>query len=248
LPGGGAFGAEKARRVGFWEAAFDDGQLWPDAIVNDEAKRAAASQMAKRLRPGDVVGVGSGSTSRLTVEALAERSGAEGIPWTAVPTSLEVELTCAGSGISVAQLSVLRPDWSFDGADEVDPTGNLIKGRGGALLREKLVMAASPERYVVVDRSKLVDRLGTRFAVPLEVIPDALRLVVDALARRGCTDVVVRHGNGKDGPLITEHGNYLLDARVEEITEHTEVELKAIPGVVESGLFIGYDPTVVVSG
>jgi ribose 5-phosphate isomerase A len=234
--------------VGSWEAAFDDDQLWPDAIANDAAKRAAAAQMAERLRAGDVVGVGSGSTSRLTVEALAERSSAEGIAWTAVTTSLEVELTCAGRGIATTSLSVRRPDWSFDGADEVDPSGNLIKGRGGALLREKLVMAASPERYVVVDRSKLVERLGTRFAVPLEVIPDALRMVLDALARRGCTDVVVRHGGGKDGPLITERGNYLLDARVGDITERTEADLKAIPGVVESGLFIGYAPTVVVSG
>jgi len=234
--------------VGSWEVAFDDGQLWPGPVANDVAKRAAAAEMAKRLRPGDVVGVGSGSTARLTIAALVARARAEGIAWTAVPTSLEVELTCGGYGIATGSLSVLRPDWSFDGADEVDPVGNLIKGRGAALLREKLVMVSSPERYVVVDPSKLVDRLGARFAVPLEVIPESLRLVFDALARRGCTDVVLRHGDGKDGPLITERGNYLLDARLTGITEHTESELKAIPGVVESGLFIGYAPTVIVSG
>jgi ribose 5-phosphate isomerase A len=228
--------------------AFDDGQLWPGPVANDAAKRAAAAEMAKRLGPGDVVGVGSGSTSRLTIEALAERSQAEGIAWTAVPTSLEVELTCAAHGIATGSLSVLRPDWSFDGADEVDLAANLIKGRGGALLREKLVMASSPERYVVVDPTKLVDRLGTRFAVPVEVIPESLRLVRDALARRGCTDVVLRHGDGKDGPLLTERGNLLLDARLTDISEHTESELKAITGVVESGLFIGYAPTVIVSG
>ena len=234
--------------MGSWEVAFDDSQLWPGPVANDEAKRAAATQMAKRLREGDVVGVGSGSTSRLTIEALTTRASSEGIEWTAIPTSLEVELTCAGYGIPIGSLSALRPDWSFDGADEVDPNANLIKGRGGALLREKLVMASSPERYVVVDPSKLVDRLGTRFAVPLEVLPEALRLVCDALARHGCTDVVLRHGDGKDGPLITERGNYLLDARLPDITEATETELKAIPGVAESGLFIGYAPTVIVAG
>jgi len=234
--------------VGSWEVAFDEGQLGPAPVANQAAKRASAQEMAKRLRPGDVVGVGSGTTSRLTIEALAERTRAEGIAWTAVPTSLEVELTLAGHGIATASLSVLRPDWSFDGADEVDPVGNLIKGRGGALLREKLVMAASPERYVVVDPSKLVDRLGLRVAVPLEVIPEAVRLVGDELARRGHRGVVLRHGDGKDGPLITERGNYLLDVVVGGVTEHTESELKAIPGVVESGLFIGYAPTVIVSG
>lgn len=234
--------------MGSWEVAFDSGQLWPTPVANDAAKRESAAQMAKRLNEGDVVGVGSGSTSRLTIHALAQRAGAEGIGWTAVPTSLEVELTCAGLGIPTASLSALRPDWSFDGADEVDPAGNLIKGRGGALLREKLVMASSPERYVVVDPTKLVDRLGTRFAVPVELIPESLRMVSDALARRGCTDVVLRHGGGKDGPLITERGNYLLDARIADIGEQTESELKAIPGVVESGLFIGFSPTVIVAG
>jgi ribose 5-phosphate isomerase A len=109
-------------------------------------------------------------------------------------------------------------------------------------------MASSPERYVVVDPSKLVDRLGAKFPVPIEVIPEAVRLVVDALAGRGYGDVVLRHGDGKDGPLITERGNYLLDARLADIAEHTEAELKAIPGVVDSGLFIGYRPNVIVSG
>ncbi|MGH9046660.1 MAG: ribose 5-phosphate isomerase A, partial [Acidimicrobiales bacterium] len=184
----------------------------------------------------------------LTLSALAERARDEGIAWTAVTTSLEAELACAGHAVPTAPLSSARPDWSFDGADEVDPAGNLIKGRGGALLREKLVMASSPERYIVVDPSKLVDRLGTRFAVPIEIIPDAVRLVGDALGRLGCTEVVLRHGGGKDGPLITERGNYLLDAHLTNIDEHTETGLKAIVGVVESGLFIGYRPEVVVSG
>ncbi len=233
--------------MGSWDAAFDDGQP-PAVVANEAAKRAAALQMAGRLRPGDVVGVGSGTTSMFTLEALVVRGRAESIAWTAIATSLEVELACGVAGVPTALLSSLRPDWSFDGADEVDPAGNLIKGRGGALLREKLVMAASPERYVVVDPSKLVDRLGTRFAVPIEVIPEAVRMVRDTLGARGVAAVSLRHGEGKDGPVITERANYLLDARLHEITERTEAELKAIPGVVESGLFLGYSPRVVVAG
>jgi len=234
--------------VGSWEVSFDDGQLWSGPIAHVEAKREAATQMAKRLRFGDVVGVGSGSTSLLTIEALVARAGAEGLSWTAIPTSLEIELTCAAAGVPTGSLSTHRPDWSFDGADEVDPHGNLIKGRGGALLREKLVMASSPERYVVVDPTKLVETLGERFTVPLEVIPEAMRLVGDELGRRGCTEVTLRHGSGKDGPLITERGNYLIDVRLHDIEAGTESELKAIHGVVESGLFMGYAPTVIVSG
>jgi len=234
--------------VGSWKAAYGDGGLFDGPVANEEAKRAAAAQMAKRLKPGDVVGAGSGSTSLLTLEALVARGRDEGIGWTAVPTSLEIELACAAAGIATASLSALRPDWSFDGADEVDPAGNLLKGRGGALLREKLVMAASPERYIVVDPSKLVDRLGTRFPVPVEVIPEAVRLVADALAARGYSDMVLRHGQGKDGPLLTEHGNYLLDVKMTDISERTEADLKSVPGVVESGLFYGYRPNVVVAG
>jgi ribose 5-phosphate isomerase A len=234
--------------VGSFEVAFDDGQLVGGAVENEGAKREAAQKMAERLRPDQVVGVGSGSTSRLTLDALAARSTAEGFSWTAIATSHEVELACGAAGIPTVSLATRRPDWSFDGADEVDPKANLIKARGGALLREKLVMAASPERYVVVDSSKMVQRLGQRHPVPLEVIPEALRLVVDKLARCGWTEATLRHGTGKDGPVITERGNYLLDLTIGHVEPDTEVSLKALPGVVETGLFIGYAPTVVVAG
>jgi len=234
--------------VGSYEVAFDGGQLAGGTVDNEAAKRHAATSMAERLRPGDVVGVGSGSTSRLALEALVARSSTEGFSWTAVVTSYEVELACGAAGVPTVSLAARRPDWSFDGADEVDPSANLIKGRGGALLREKLVMAASPERYVVVDPSKLVQRLGERHRVPVEVVPEALRLVVDELARRGWSDAVLRHGDGKDGPVITERGNYLLDVAIHDVPADAESSLKALPGVVETGLFIGYAPTVVVAG
>jgi ribose 5-phosphate isomerase A len=232
--------------VGSWEA-FDDAQLWPAEPANAEAKHRVALQMTERLRPGDVVGVGSGSTSLLTLHALAARATTEGIDWLAVPTSYESELTCSVLGVRTTSLQVARPDWSFDGADEVDPDSNLNKGRGGALLREKIVMASSPERYVVVDESKLVERLGTNFAVPIEVLPEAVRLVRHALANLGVRDLSVRPGGTKDGPLITEHGNLILDAWLPAVDDATERHLQAIPGVVECGLFIGYAPTVLVA-
>jgi ribose 5-phosphate isomerase A len=217
---------------------------WPSAISNEAAKRAAAASMAERLRPGDTVGVGSGSTSFLTVQALAAR----GLDFVAVTTSDEVEAACASLGVPTTSLHVARPDWSFDGADEVDPSGDLIKGRGGALLREKLVLAASPERYIVVDASKQVERLGTRFPVPLEVVPEAVALVRHELASWPVSAVVLRTaGAAKDGPVITEHGNVLLDVRFEAIGPDAERDLKALPGVVDSGLFQGYHPQVVVA-
>ena len=231
--------------MGSYEVAFGDGQ--PAPVANEPAKREAARKMAARLRPDDVVGVGSGSTALLALEALVARASAEGFSWTAVATSYEVELACAAAGVATVSLASRRPDWSFDGADEVDPAANLIKGRGGALLREKLVMAASPERYVVIDGTKLVQHLGERHPVPVEVIPEAVRLVVDELRRAGWDHVALRHGGGKDGPVITERGNYLLDVSVRDLAPDAESAIKSLPGVVENGLFIGYAPTVVVA-
>jgi len=233
--------------VGSWETGFGEDQLWPREVSNADQKREVARKMAERVRSGDVVGVGSGSTSLFTLKALADRAASESIDWVAVTTSDEMELTCASLGVPTTSLQVVRPDWSFDGADEVDPSGNLIKGRGGAMLREKLVMASSPERYVVVDSAKLVDRLGSKFPVPLEVVPEAVRLVHDELRGWNVGEIGLRAGVSKDGPVITEHGNYVLDVRMLEIEEDAEKRLKAIPGVVECGLFIGYAPTVLVS-
>ncbi|GEM_PF-91786 len=241
-------GSTKGGAVGSWQAAFGDEEFLPTEVANIEGKRQVAQQMALRLRDGDVVGVGSGTTSLLAIQALGERAARERLRWVAVPTSLEAALAGSAAGAVVTSLELVRPDWSFDGADEVDPEANLLKGHGGAMLREKLVMASSPERYVLVDQSKLVDRLGARTPVPIEVLPEALRLVRDALLRLGAVEVHLRPGGTKGGPMITEHGNCVLDVRLPEIQPDTEQTLKALPGVVESGLFLGYRPTVLTPG
>ena len=237
----------RKRTPNTWRSA-SSGLTWSQEISNRAAKERVAAQMADRLNDGDVVGVGSGSTSFLTLQALAERAEAKRLDFIAIPTSGEVELACAALGVRTTTLPVARPSWSFDGADEVDPAGNMIKGRGGALLREKVLMAASPERFIVVDESKLVSRLGTRFPVPVELVPDAVALVQDEVARWSLvTECRLRLGVAKDGPVITERGNYLLDVRFSDVTPATDGRLRKIPGVVATGLFIGFRPTVLVA-
>jgi len=220
------------------------------AIGNLEAKEVVARALAMDVESGQTVGAGSGSTAWLAVNAIADRVRAGEIrEVTLTPTSIEVQLTIAGlaarlPGLRLGDLASDRPAWLFDGADEVDPEGNLIKGRGGALFREKVMFRATTDRRVLIDPSKRVKKLGESFPVPVEVVPVALPVVGEALARIGATEVQVRTGSGKDGPVITESGNLLLDCRFEQIGPLLEGEIKRITGVIESGLFQGYEPTI----
>jgi len=221
---------------------------WSGEISNRAEKEAVAARVADELRDGQVVGAGSGSTAFLALSAIARRIADDGLAVRAVPTSTEVALACAALGIPTAALAEARPDWGFDGADEVhvrDGVVRLIKGRGGAMFREKLVMASQPRTLILVDRSKLVERLGERFPVPVETHPEALHLVEERLRGLGAAEVELRAAVGKDGPVVTEHGHLILDARFAAIPDSLEAEIKAIPGVVESGLFIGFPVEVV---
>lgn len=222
---------------------------WSTTISNLEEKEAVAERVAEELRDGQVVGAGSGSTSFLALRAIARRIERDGLRVRAVPTSTEVSLACAAFGIPTAGLSEARPDWGFDGADEVHEGESgvvrLIKGRGGAMFREKLVMASQSRTLILVDRSKLVDRLGSRFAVPVETHPWAIHLVEERLRALGATEVVPRPAASKDGPVFTENGNLILDARFDDVPDRLEWDLKAIPGVIESGLFIGFPVEIV---
>lgn len=229
-----------------WTSASGEPPQWPAAIENYDAKARLAERLAERLADGDTVGVGSGSTSFLALTALAERARRRGWRFRAIVTSLEMEAACTQLDVEVVSLRQWRPDWSFDGADEVDPSRNMIKGRGGALLRERLVMASSPERYVVADATKLVERLGARHPVPLEVVPEALALVRASLAELVEGDVpTARSAGAKDGPVVTEHGNLLLDVRFPRVDEELEGRLRALAGVVATGLFFGFDPVLI---
>ena len=230
-----------------WNEKYRQTIDWNGQISNQEAKEKVAERLAANVKDGEVIGFGSGSTSLLAARAIAERVRREGLHITAIPTSQEMQISCTGMGIPTASLLQKKPDWCFDGADEVDPHGWLIKGRGGAMYREKLVMACSPVRYILVDSSKMVQSVGENFAIPVECQYEAVNHVREELFGLGAEDVRMRLAKAKDGPVITEHGNFILDARFTNVQEDLERELIRIVGVVETGLFIGYHPVILCS-
>lgn len=210
-------------------------------ISNIEAKQKIAERIAKKVKNGDVIGFGSGSTSTLAIKAIAKRIKKEKLSITAIPTSYETEMLCTSLGISTAKINQVKPDWCFDGADEVDSHGWLIKGRGAAMFKEKLVISNCSERHILVDESKLVNNLCKKFPIPVECTPESLCYVKEQLLKLGATSCVLRMAEKKDGPVITECGNIILDTKFKNVDEALELKLKSITGVIETGLFIGYD-------
>ncbi len=218
---------------------------WPTQIAHAQAKVAAARRLAAMVEAHDVVGIGSGSSAYLALRAIAERAGEEGLPVTVVTSSLETDMAAATLGLPLARLGEATVSWMVDGADEVDPQMRFLKGRGGALFKEKLLWASCERRYVALDASKRVDVLGRRFPVPVEVHPNAVRPVAAVLLEAGATDVALRTGSGKDGPVVTESGFVLLEARFKEVPLGLHDEVKRVPGVLETGIFEGYQAELV---
>lgn len=219
-----------------------------EKIAHEEEKKVIAQQLAGLVKNGDTIGFGSGSTSFLAAVAIIEKVQHE--KWTvyAIPTSREMRSLCQWGSLNVIDLGVRKQTFSFDGADEVDPHGWLIKGRGGAMTIEKMIISDSPKAFILVDQSKFVSHLCEKHPIPVETLPEAERIVSAALYRLGASSVNVRKaGASKDGPVITEHGNLILDASFPEVTSDLEKAIKALPGVVESGLFIGFNNIQVVT-
>ncbi|MCR8556588.1 ribose 5-phosphate isomerase A [Mucilaginibacter sp. BJC16-A38] len=230
-----------------WNSSLLDHLQWSDTIINREAKEKVAQQIAEKINNGDVIGAGSGSTVYMALYAIAKRIKEEGLAIQMIPASLEIGMTCENLGIPVTSLLTDKPIWCFDGADEVDPDNSLIKGRGGALFKEKLLICSGSKTYILVDESKLVKKLGTNFPVPVEIFPGSLTYVESALRKLNVTDIALRMAKGKDGPIITENGNFLLDVRFEDIRPDYEQRIKSITGVIDSGLFIGYNVEILVA-
>jgi ribose 5-phosphate isomerase A len=216
----------------------------------ETAKRAAGYRAAEMIEDGMVVGLGTGSTVYFTIERLSERVR-DGLRITGIPTSFQTLLRARAAKIPLTTLDE-NPvvDIAVDGADEVDPKLRLIKGRGAAHLREKCVAGAAKRFIIVVDEQKLVKKLGAA-SVPVEVLPFAIMPVLAQLRRLGC-EPVIRDGVKKDGPVITDNGNFIVDCKFPAIAhpERLEAALAAIPGIIGSGLFCGFveKTTVIIGG
>lgn len=228
-----------------WKKEFVSDIKWNGEISNQEEKEKVAKKIAQKVKDGDVIGFGSGSTSFLATKAIAKRMQEENLHVTAIPTSHEIRLLCTSLGIPTTTLIDKKPDWCFDGADEVNSNNWLIKGRGGAMFKEKLNIVNSKESYILVDSSKFVSKLGEKFPVPIECFPQAICSIKNELTNKFPVKTMnLRLAKGKDGPVITENGNFILDVVFDEIHENLEKELKSIVGVIETGLFIGYPVTI----
>lgn len=217
---------------------------WNGEISNYEEKLRIAKKIATRVKDGDVIGVGSGSTSFVATQEIAKRVKEENLHITAIPTSYEINLLCNQLGIPTTTLMDKKPDWSFDGADEVNDKNWLVKGRGGAMYREKLNIVNSNVTYILVDDSKFVANICDKFPIPVETSLQAINYVRQAMFDMGAESVVLRLAKGKDGPVITESGSVILDATFRNVDENLEKKLKSIVGVIETGLFIGYNVVI----
>jgi ribose 5-phosphate isomerase A len=207
----------------------------------EEAKKRAANAAISHVESDTVIGLGTGSTAEYMIQILGSLLasgtlfGVQG-----VPTSNRTSLFANTLGIPITSLDEYpRLDLSIDGADLIDTKMNVLKGGGGALFREKIVASASNTYIIIADERKIVKKLGTGFPLPIEVLPFSLTHVTQKISELGANVMTRRYHNE---PTITDNGNYILDADFGPIDnpEKLEIKLKSIPGVIETGLFLGY--------
>lgn len=216
--------------------------------LENAAKLAVAKHVVSLIESGMTLGLGTGSTAALAIEELGIRIKQEALDVRAVPTSFASERLAESYGIPLSTLqSSPELDLAFDGADEVNPDMILIKGRGAAHTREKIVAAQSRRFVVLVDESKMVTKLGSKMPLPVEIVPMAITPVMRVLRDMGA-DPVLRMGLRKDGPVVSDQGFWILDARFDEITDPEGVNrvLLNTPGVLDHGLFISMATDILI--
>jgi ribose 5-phosphate isomerase A len=212
--------------------------------VDNFEKKLAGEKAVEYIQDGMTIGLGSGSTVYWTIQKLGELVS-KGLQIKAIPSSMETERLAKEAGIPLTTFSeVSMLDLSIDGADEVDPTFNLIKGGGGALVREKFIDSLTRKFIIVVDKSKLVSNLGS-FPLPVEVIPFGWEVTSKTLAELGCTPVLRKRD---DQIFISDNGNYIVDCHFSSIDHPASLhtQLKQLLGVVETGLFINLTDLMIV--
>lgn len=220
-------------------------EIDPVKVMKQEVGKAAALL----VQSGTIVGLGTGSTTAYAIEYLGNRlKSGEIKDIQGIPTSFQAEVLAKQYGIPLTTLDAVdHIDIAIDGADEVDPQKNLIKGGGAAHTREKIVDTLAKQFIVVVDGNKLVDKLGSTFKLPVEVIPMAIAPVMRAIEKLGGKPEL-RMGVKKAGPVITDQGNMVIDVKFDSIDNPAELEktLNNIPGVLENGLFVGVTDKVLI--
>jgi ribose 5-phosphate isomerase A len=219
-----------------------------DFLEKEELKKLAGEKAVEQVKNGMIVGLGTGSTVEYALKKLGEMVK-KGLDIKGIPTSVHTKRRAKEEQIPLTTLDE-NPviDLTIDGADEVDSDLNLIKGGGGALLREKIIAYNSKRVIIVIDDSKIVKRLGIDFPLPVEVTKFSWNSTKKSLEEVGC-EVTLRDIMENE-PFITDNGNYILDCDFEKIDEpeQMEIDINCIPGVVENGLFIGLADEVIVGG
>jgi len=217
-----------------------------DASSNNPEKEAAARASLRFVHDGQIVGLGTGSTAAYAVRFLGERVRA-GLKIRGIPTSIHTKELATSVGIPLTTLEEFQQiDVTIDGADEVDPQLNLIKGGGGALLREKIIASATRQLVIIGDSGKKVPMLG-KFLLPVEIIPFAQPLLAKRIAALGATVRLRQDISAK--PFITDEGHHILDCQFGEIPDPPRLagQLDAMPGVVEHGMFIAMASVVLIA-
>ena len=210
-------------------------------VWKEEAKKRVALEAVKHVQDDSIVGLGSGSTAAYAIQEIGEKIRLEGLRILGVPTSYQAMMLAVHYGVPLTTLNEHpQLDLAIDGADEIDRDLNLIKGGGGALTREKIVASAAKQFVIMADETKYVEKLGTNHAIPIEVLPFALPTVMVKL-RELKGKPVLREGGGKVGPLVTDNGNFVADVDFGPVDDvkKLDLQLKLIPGVIETGLFVG---------
>ena len=207
----------------------------------EDAKRRAVLKALQPIRNGWIIGVGSGTTTAYALAEIARLSRARSFDLSVVPTSHQIENLAISHGLRIKTMNEAHTvDYAIDGADQVEvPSLNLIKGGGGALLREKVVDSAAHKLAIVVDETKIVKHLGDKQPIPVEVFPFAYKSVQIKLTNMGAR-ARLRESSEKVGPVITDNGNFILDADFGRLENPSRLDrqLKMLPGLVETGLFL----------